>query len=283
MTTRRPGSSFRAAMLACCVALASGCASTPPNPNDPLEGYNRAMFAFNEGLDKAVVKPVAQAYDYVTPKPVQTGVGNFFSNLADPWIGLNNMLQGKPAEAFSDWMRFMVNSVFGIFGLLDIASEARLPKHDEDFGQTLAVWGVGEGPYFVVPFFGPRTVRDAAVLPVDLAGDKVWRASHVPTRNAIRVLDVTHGRATLLGADRTLEESTFDKYAYLRDFYLQQRRYKVHDGNPPVEYEDFNGASLPGQSPRLADVAAVAAIARLELVDPMAVGAVETAPVPKHE
>lgn len=283
MTTRKPGSSFRIAALACGVILASGCASTPRNPDDPLEGYNRAMFAFNENLDKALVKPVAQAYDYVTPKPVQTGVGNFFSNLADPWIGLNNMLQGKPAEAFSDWMRFMVNSVFGIFGLLDIASEARLPKHDEDFGQTLAVWGVGEGPYFVVPFFGPRTVRDAAVLPVDLAGDKIWRAGHVPTRNAIRVLDITHTRATLLGADRTLEESTFDKYAYLRDFYLQQRRYKVHDGNPPVEYEDFNGASLPGQPPRLADVAAVAAIARLELVDPMAVGAVETAPVPNHE
>jgi phospholipid-binding lipoprotein MlaA len=283
MTTRKPGYSFRIAALACGVILASGCASTPRNSDDPLEGYNRAMFAFNENLDKALVKPVAQAYDYVTPKPVQTGVGNFFSNLADPWIGLNNMLQGKPAEAFSDWMRFMVNSVFGIFGLLDIASEARLPKHDEDFGQTLAVWGVGEGPYFVVPFFGPRTVRDAAVLPVDLAGDKIWRAGHVPTRNAIRVLDVTHTRATLLGADRTLEESTFDKYAYLRDFYLQQRRYKVHDGNPPVEYEDFNGASLPGQPPRLADVAAVAAIARLELVDPMAVGAVETAPVPNHE
>ncbi|MBC9073564.1 VacJ family lipoprotein [Thauera sp. CAU 1555] len=283
MTTRKPGSSFRIAALACGVILASGCASTPRNPDDPLEGYNRAMFAFNENLDKALVKPVAQAYDYVTPKPVQTGVGNFFGNLADPWIGLNNMLQGKPAEAFSDWMRFMVNSVFGIFGLLDIASEARLPKHDEDFGQTLAVWGVGEGPYFVVPFFGPRTVRDAAVLPVDLVGDKVWRAGHVPTRNAIRVLDITHARATLLGADRTLEESTFDKYAYLRDFYLQQRRYKVHDGNPPVEYEDFNGASLPGQSPRLVDMAAVAAIARLELVDPMAVGAVETAPVPNHE
>ena len=283
MTMRKPGSSFRIAALACGVILASGCASTPRNPDDPLEGYNRAMFAFNENLDKALVKPVAQAYDYVTPKPVQTGVGNFFSNLADPWIGLNNMLQGKPAEAFSDWMRFMVNSVFGIFGLLDIASEARLPKHDEDFGQTLAVWGVGEGPYFVVPFFGPRTVRDAAVLPVDLAGDKVWRAGHVPTRNAVRVLDVVHTRATLLGADRTLEESTFDKYAYLRDFYLQQRRYKVHDGNPPVEYEDFNGASLPGQSPRLVDMAAVAAIARLELVDPMAVGAAETAPVPNHE
>lgn len=165
MTTRKPGFPFRTAVLACCVVLASGCASTPRNPDDPLEGYNRAMFTFNEKVDKAVLKPVAEAYDYVTPKPVKIGVGNFFSNLADPWIGLNNLLQGKPAEALSDWMRFMVNTVFGFAGLLDIASEAQLPKHDEDFGQTLAVWGVGEGPYFVVPFFGPRTVRDAAVLP----------------------------------------------------------------------------------------------------------------------
>jgi phospholipid-binding lipoprotein MlaA len=283
MTTRKPGFPFRTAVLACCVVLASGCASTPRNPDDPLEGYNRAMFTFNEKVDKAVLKPVAEAYDYVTPKPVKIGVGNFFSNLADPWIGLNNLLQGKPAEALSDWMRFMVNTVFGFAGLLDIASEAQLPKHDEDFGQTLAVWGVGEGPYFVVPFFGPRTVRDAAVLPVDLTGEQAWRADHVPTRNAFRVLDVVHTRSTLLGADRTLEESTFDQYAYLRDFYLQQRRYKVHDGNPPVEYEDFNGAAAPAEPLRLTDAAAVAAIGRLELVDAGAVGSMASAPLPHFE
>lgn len=272
----------RIAVVVCGAILVGGCASTPRNPDDPLEGYNRAMFAFNENLDKVLVKPVAQVYDAVTPKPVQTGVGNFFSNLADPWIGLNNLLQGKPAEALSDWMRFMVNSVFGIFGLLDIASEAKLPKHDEDFGQTLAVWGVGDGAYFVLPFFGPRTVRDAAALPLDLVGDEGWRPTHVPTRNALRALDIAHTRATLLGADRALEESTFDKYIYVRDFYLQQRRYKIHDGNPPVEYEDFNGAVLPGQAPRWADVAAVAAVARLELVEPV-VAAVHKSPGFEYE
>jgi len=272
----------RIAMVVCGAILVGGCASTPRNPDDPLEGYNRAMFAFNENLDKVLVKPVAQAYDAVTPKPVQTGVGNFFSNLADPWIGLNNLLQGKPAEALSDWMRFMVNTVFGIFGLLDIASEAKLPKHDEDFGQTLAVWGVGDGAYFVLPFFGPRTVRDAAALPLDLAADEGWRPTHVPTRNTLRALDIAHTRASLLGADRTLEESTFDKYAYVRDFYLQQRRYKIHDGNPPVEYEDFTGAVLPGQALRWVDVAAVAAVKRLELVEPVN-ATVDKAPEVKYE
>ncbi|THF61718.1 MlaA family lipoprotein [Pseudothauera rhizosphaerae] len=262
---------LRAGALACGVAVLSGCASTPRNPDDPLEGFNRAMFTFNESVDKAVLKPVAQGYDYVAPKPVKIGVGNFFSNLADPWIGLNNMLQGKPAEALSDWMRFLFNSTFGIVGLLDIATPAGLPKHDEDLGQTLAVWGVGEGAYVVLPFLGPRTVRDAAALPVDLSGNQAWRLDHVSTRNAFRALDVVHTRAGLLGADRTLEESTFDKYAYLRDFYLQNRRYKVHDGNPPIEYEDFNGAAAPVAPPLLADAAA-ASVGRLELIDPTAPG-----------
>lgn len=265
------------AVAACAALLLGGCASTPRNPDDPLEGYNRAMFSFNEGLDKTVVRPAAQVYDHVAPKPVKIGVGNFFSNLADPWIGLNNMLQGKPGAAFSDWMRFLFNSTWGFLGVLDIASEAGLPKHDEDFGQTLAVWGVGEGAYVVLPFFGPRTVRDAAATPVDIAGDSAWRADHVRTRNSFTALRLTHVRAGLLGADRTLEESTFDKYAYVRDFYLQQRRFKVHDGNPPLEYEDFDAAA-----PRLGGVAAAAAdaaVERLELIDPTAVGPMSAAPV----
>jgi phospholipid-binding lipoprotein MlaA len=267
------------AALAAAALLLGGCASTPRNPDDPLEGYNRAMFAFNDRVDKAVVRPAATVYDHLAPKPVKIGVGNFFSNLADPWIGLNNLLQGKVGDAFSDWMRFLFNSTWGFLGVLDIASEAGLPKHDEDFGQTLAVWGVGEGPYFVVPFFGPRTIRDAAVLPVDLRGDSAWQASHVPTRNSFTALRITHVRAGLLGADKTLDESTFDRYAYLRDFYLQQRRYKVHDGNPPLEYEDFNGAGLPLAPVAMAEVVAVAALSRFEFIDPVAVGPLAAAPV----
>ncbi len=277
--TKTPGARRRLAALACMALLASGCAGAPRNPDDPLEGYNRAMFSFNDGVDRTVIRPVAQAYDTVAPTPVKIGVGNFFGNLADPWIGLNNMLQGKPGEAFSDWMRFLFNSTWGILGLLDIASEAGLPKHDEDFGQTLAVWGVGDGAYVVLPFFGPRTMRDAAATPLDLTGDSPLRIDHVPTRNSARALRITHVRATLLGADRTLEESTFDKYAYVRDFYLQQRRYKIHDGNPPLEYEDFNGASLPRPAGGVADAAADAALSRLELIDPTAVGPLSAAPV----
>ncbi len=234
--------SRRAAAAAACVALlAAGCATRAPNPDDPLEPYNRAMFNFNEKVDEAVLRPVAKVYDRATPRPVKTGVGNFFGNVGDLWTGVNNLLQGKFREGLSDGGRVLVNTTVGIFGLFDVASELGAPKHDEDFGQTLGWWGVDEGPYFVVPFFGPRTARDAAVLPVDLYGDNVWGLEHVPTRNALTALRITHNRAALLGIERTLEEGTLDKYAYARDFYLQQRRYKVFDGNPPNQYEDFNG------------------------------------------
>lgn len=228
-----------ALLIACAVLVAGGCASVPGNPDDPLERYNQVMFGFNERVDKAVARPLATVYDTLAPTPVQTGVGNFFGNLADIWIGFNNILQGKVGAGVSDWMRFLVNSTLGIFGLLDVASEMELQKNDEDFGQTLAVWGVGEGPYFVVPFFGPSTLRDAAVLPLDGAGDPVWRMAHVPTRNTLAGLRIADKRARLLGFEKTLDEGTLDKYTFTRNFHLQQRRAKVHDGKPPMEYEDF--------------------------------------------
>ena len=228
-----------ALLIACAVLVAGGCASVPGNPDDPLERYNQVMFSFNERVDKAVARPLATVYDTLAPTPVQTGVGNFFGNLADIWIGFNNILQGKVGAGVSDWMRFLVNSTLGIFGLLDVASEMELQKNDEDFGQTLAVWGVGEGPYFVVPFFGPSTLRDVAVLPLDGAGDPVWRMAHVPTRNTLAGLRIADKRARLLGFEKTLDEGTLDKYTFTRNFHLQQRRAKVHDGKPPMEYEDF--------------------------------------------
>lgn len=244
----------------------AGCASTPRNPDDPLERYNRAMFAVNDGVDRALVRPAAQIYEAVTPGFVRTGVGNFFGNLADVWIGFNNILQGKVGDGMSDWMRFMVNSTFGIFGLLDVASEMGLEKHDEDFGQTLAVWGVGEGPYVVLPLLGPRTLRDAAVLPVDMKGDPAWTISHGQTRAAVTALRVVHGRARLLPLDATLDEA-LDRYAFVRDSYLQRRRFLVHDGNPPIDYEDFDGESaslLPVRT--MSDAVAEMAIDSLELV-----------------
>lgn len=226
-------------VIAALAAFAAGCATTNP-PGDPLEGYNRAMFSFNEQVDKAVVKPVAQAYEFVLPEVVRMGFGNFLANLEDPWIGLNNLLQGKAADGVSDLMRFAFNSTFGLLGLIDIATPMGLPKHDEDLGQTLGRWGVGEGVYVVLPFFGPRTVRDTVALPADYLGENPLRIDHVPTRNSYTALRFTHLRSTFLGAERTVDEATIDKYAYTRDFYLEQRRYKVLDGRVVREYEDFD-------------------------------------------
>lgn len=231
----------RALVLACAVTLSAGCATTASNPADPLERYNRAVFSFNDGLDKALIKPAAEAYVAVLPAPVRTGVGNVFGNLGEPWIAVNSLLQGKLLDALSDATRFLLNSTVGIVGIFDVATEAGLDKNDEDLGQTLGHWGVGEGPFVVLPFFGPRTLRDAVAFPVDMMGDDVWAISHVPTRNVLTAVRLTHSRSRVLGIDKTLEEGTLDKYSYVRDFYLEQRRYKVFDGNPPRVYEDFNG------------------------------------------
>lgn len=244
-------------------ALATGCATTS-NPDDPLEGYNRAMFSFNEQLDKVAIKPAAQVYEAVLPSPVRTGVGNVLGNLGDPWIALNNLLQGKVAEGMSDLMRFALNSTWGLLGLLDIASAAGLPKHDEDLGQTLGRWGVGEGAYIVLPFFGPRTVRDAVALPVDMMGNEPFSIDHVPTRNTVLGTRVVHGRSVLLGADRTLKEAALDRYAFVRDFYLEQRRYKVGDGRKERVYEDFDEQSTAPLGGEV-DAAAATAVENLEL------------------
>lgn len=221
-------------LVAALSGLLGGCA-TSGNPKDPIEGFNRAMFAFNEGLDKAIIKPVAQGYDAVLPTPVRTGVTNFFGNIADLFIGVNNLLQGKPDQAVSDLGRVLINSTVGILGLFDVASEAGLEKHEEDFGQTFGRWGVATGAYVVLPFFGSRTVRDTAGLVLDVAADPVANVDHVATRNALLVLRVVDTRADLLPADKVIEEAALDKYTYIRDGYLQRRRSLVHDGNPPRE------------------------------------------------
>jgi phospholipid-binding lipoprotein MlaA len=217
--------------------LLGGCA-TSGNPKDPIEGFNRAMYGFNEVVDKAVIKPVAQGYDAVLPSPVRTGVTNFFGNIADFFIGVNNLLQGKPGDAASDIGRVLVNSTVGILGLIDVASEMGMEKHEEDFGQTFGRWGVGDGAYVVLPFFGPRTVRDTAGLVVDVAADPVGNIDHVPTRNTLLALRIVDTRADLLPADKVIEEAALDKYAYVRDGYLQRRLNLIHDGNPPREKMD---------------------------------------------
>lgn len=224
-------------LVAAWAAVLSGPALAD-DPRDPIEGFNRAVFAFNEGLDRILIRPVAQGYDAVLPSPVRTGVSNFYNNIDDIFISVNSLLQGKPADAVGDAARFIFNSTFGIAGIFDVASEMGIEKHNEDFGQTFGRWGVGTGPYLVVPVYGPRDVRDAAGLVLDVSADPVSGADHVPTRNTLTAVRLVNQRANLLPADKIIEEAALDKYAYLRDAYLQRRRSLVFDGRPPREPED---------------------------------------------
>jgi phospholipid-binding lipoprotein MlaA len=213
-----------------------GCATTGGGSNDPLEGYNRAMFGFNDGVDKAIFKPVASGYKAVMPEFARTGVSNFFSNLGDVWIGINNILQGKLGAGVSDLGRFTINSTAGILGLFDIASNAGLEKHNEDFGQTLGRWGMGSGAYVVLPFFGPSNIRDGfSRLAVDRHGDPLWYVGNVPTRNELLAVRIVSDRAGLLDVSRLAEEAALDHYAYVRDAYQQRRRSLIYDGDPPPE------------------------------------------------
>lgn len=223
-------------LLAAMVGL-TGCATTANNPKDPFEGFNRAMFAVNEGID-AVVKPVAKGYDAAAPLPVKVVIGNFFGNLWDLWTAANNLLQGKGQDAVSDVGRVLVNSTLGIGGAFDVASDMGLSKHSEDFGQTLGRWGVGDGPYFYWPVIGPRTTRDTAGWLVDNFYDPVRRVDNIPLRNSLAGIRLIDTRASLLPSDKVVDEAAFDRYNYIRDAYLQHRRNMIFDGNPPRERFD---------------------------------------------
>ena len=239
LTTSKPLGPVAAALAL--AALLGGCATaTPVNPRDPLEPVNRVVFEFNDGADRVFFKPVAQAYRAVLPQPVRTGVLNFFSNLQDPWIGVNNFIQGKPEEGFSDLFRFATNTVIGIGGVIDVASDMGMDKHNEDFGQTLGVWGFPSGDYLVLPFLGPSSVRDGLGLIVDGYGYGPWWATRaidpphrVAWRNSLTALDIVSLRARLLDTEGIFEAAALDRYSFLRDAYLQRRRNLVYDGNPP--------------------------------------------------
>jgi len=223
-------------LLLSALAGLGGCATTGGNADDPLEGYNRAMFGFNDGLDKVIIKPVASGYKAVMPEIARTGVTNFFANLADIWIGINNILQGKVGAGASDLGRFAMNSTVGIAGLIDVASKAGLEKHNEDFGQTLGRWGMGSGAYVVLPFFGPSNVRDGfSRLLIDWHGDPLWYVGNIPTRNELIGVRIVDDRANLLDLSRLAEEAALDHYAYVRDAYQQRRRSLIYDGDPPKE------------------------------------------------
>lgn len=213
--------------------LLSGCATN--NPRDPLEPFNRAMFSFNDAVDRAALKPAATAYKKVTPSFVQTGVNNFFGNLSDLWSSLNNFAQFKGQDGFQDLTRFAVNSTMGLAGVLDIATPAGLRKHNEDLGQTLGYWGVPAGPYLMLPLLGPSTVRDTAALPGDWWGDPWTHVNDVPWRNSGIVLRAVDQRASVLDASTLLEEAALDRYEFLRDGYLQRRESQVLDTDKAQE------------------------------------------------
>ena len=217
----------------------AGCATSGGNPADPLEKVNRAVFAFNDVADKYALTPVAKGYRFVLPGFVRTGISNFVSNLEDVWVSVNDVLQGKFQEGLEDATRVIFNSTFGIAGLFDFASEVGLPKRTEDFGQTLGWWGVGSGPYVVIPLFGPSTFRDGFGLLVDGRADLVYRGvDDVPLRNSLYATRAINNRANLLDASSILEQAALDRYAFVRDAWLQRRRNLVYDGNPPRERDE---------------------------------------------
>jgi phospholipid-binding lipoprotein MlaA len=216
---------FGMGAVALLLAVLQGCAMSPnANPRDPWEPFNRNIYSFNDGLDEAVVKPVATAYQQVTPQIMRTGVTNFFGNIGDVWSMVNNVLQLKPAESVETFFRVGVNTTIGLLGLVDVATELKLEKHTEDFGQTLGYWGMPAGPYVVLPLFGPSTLRDSLALPVDAKGNLVGRVDDVALRNSLVMLRLVDLRANLLRAGRLLDAAALDKYSFTRDAYLQRRR-----------------------------------------------------------
>lgn len=233
------------------LALVAGCASAPgsADPRDPWERYNRSMYGFNDAVDTAVVKPVATVYRNLLPSPVRTGVGNFFGNLGDVWSFVNNVLQAKPEGALSSFWRVVINSTVGLGGVLDPATEMRLDRRREDFGQTLGRWGVPPGPYFVLPVLGPSTLRDSAALPVDFYGSVVGHVSDIPVRNSLIALQMVDTRATVLGATELLDAAALDPYTFQRDAYLQKRRNDVYDGNPPDDEERYDLDDAEAEAP----------------------------------
>jgi phospholipid-binding lipoprotein MlaA len=232
----------------------SGCATVPADsgndPRDPIESFNRQVFEFNEVVDRAVLKPVAQAYEYVLPEPVRDCISNIFSNFREPSNAVNNLLQGKPIDAASDTCRFVVNSTVGLLGCFDPARQMGLEKHNEDFGQTLGRWGIGAGPYLVIPIFGPSNVRDAiGIYGAEPYLDLNFYIDNVRVRNAIVGARVVNQRAELLQTDDLISGAALDKYRFIRDGYLQRRRSLVYDGSPPVADGDVSSQSSPGGAP----------------------------------
>ena len=238
---------FKAAVVMLVCFQFAACASTQSptqstttqaaTSHDPWEGLNRSIFAFNDVVDRWVLRPVASGYTIVTPDPVETGVTNLFENLLEVRNVLNDVLQWKWGQAGNDFGRLVVNSTLGVAGIFDVARHLKLPKSEgEDFGQTLAVWGVGQGPYLVLPFLGPSNVRDTVALPVDWAAEPITYIDDVGTRNSVRAVDFIRKRAALLDVEDLVSG---DKYLFFREVYLQRRDYLIKDGEIEDDFDGF--------------------------------------------
>lgn len=264
-------------MLAIAAAALAGCASVqPPAQGDPLESWNRGVFKFNDTLDTYALKPVAKGYAYVVPNPVRKSVTNFFSNIGDVYIAANELLQLKIADGVGDIMRVTINTVFGVGGLFDVATLAKLPKHASDFGVTLGHYGVPSGPYLVLPLFGPSTVRDAGGLIVDYYGNPLTYVDPAAVSWTLYGVNLVNTRANLLGTVDVLSGAALDKYSFIRNAYLQRRRFLISGtggaAQPLPKYEDSaaDDASAPaaalggaaGAAPASAPVPASGAAAR---------------------
>jgi len=221
----------RALLLFVSVSLI-GCASIPAgserSPDDPWESFNRSVFSFNEGLDDYLLKPITRGYRFILPKLAQQGIDNFFGNYRDIYTSANNLLQGNLSMAFSDLMRVVVNTIFGLGGFIDMATPGGLEKHKADFGQTFGVWGIPSGPYVVLPFFGPSNVRDTFGTAVDLETDYLFRLlPDVALRNSLTALRIVNARNNYYEAGDLFEGAALDKYTFTRDAYIQRRQYQI--------------------------------------------------------
>ena len=212
--------------------LLSGCSYQNElinDPIDPLENRNRSIYTFNENLDEAILEPAADGYDYITPKFLQKGFNNFFDNINYPVTIINQLLQGNIGESLQDTLRFTINTTIGIFGLFDPASSMGLPEHDEDFGQTLAVWGVKEGPYLMLPFFGPKTLRSLTGDLTDVLFNPLLNIDDTNLKIKTNLINILQDRSDLSTLEEELDNS-FDPYQYIKDSYIQNRKYKINNG-----------------------------------------------------
>ena len=233
-------------VLLLAVLAVSGCATSPDaDPRDPLEPMNRAVYKFNDGFDEAIAKPVATVYRDLLHVEIRSRVSNFFSNIQDIFIGVNNLLQGKLQDGVEDWARFAFNTTIGLLGIHDVASDMGIEKHNEDFGQTFGRWGAGPGPYLILPFLGSSTLRDAGGTAVDWYVAPLQHVRPIALRNTLYGVYLINTRAELIEAGNILEQAALDRYVFQRDAYLQRRLSLIYDGSPPRERIDVNDPPEP--------------------------------------